>query len=278
MKVLFIEPCYVNFGGYFRAYNICSSLSKKGIKVDMLCSRKEQFGLLIRKRKINEQFTIYELPRLSSNFFLNGRLLRGFFGLLFGLFGKYDIIHAAVPIQLESNIPAFFLKLLGKTVIVDWDDYWEGSTIYGEYTLLKKYVVFCETRAPSFFENMVVVSDFLSKKAQERGATDVLKLINGVDINQSEAKDRQESRTRLNLKKDGKYLLTFGHTYINDRAYLLFKTLEYIVKIDPEVILLFNQDPAKIIKEQKLENRIDTSILKNIITTLRKTSLTRAVL
>src|SRR5258708_985670 len=140
MKVLFIEPCHVNFGGYFRAYNICFHLSKNNVHVDLLCASEKKFQFGIRKTKINQHFTRYELPRFYFHFFLNGRILRGIIALFFGLSKNYDIIHAAVPIQLESNIPAFFLKLFGKKVVMDWDDHWESSTIYGEYRLMKKYV------------------------------------------------------------------------------------------------------------------------------------------
>lgn len=265
MRVLFIEPCFVGFGGYFRAINICSNLSKKGVKVDLLVTSKKEFSFKIKKTKINENLIQYELPRFNFHFFFNGRILRGFIGFLFGLFGRYDIIHACVPVQLESNIPAFLLKLMGKRVIMDWDDYWEGSTIYGESRALKKYVSFCEQKAPRFFENIVVVSDFLKNLSEKRGAKRVLKLINGINTSQFKKHSRVEGRERLKLDPNGKYLLTFGHTYINDRAYLLFKAFEEIYRLDSSIKLLFNYDPNKIFDEQKLEGRVGRECLKNII-------------
>jgi len=265
MKVLFIEPCHVNFGGYFRAFNICSNLAKKNIKVDLLVASGNKFCLWPKKTKLNGDLTQYELPRFNIHFFINGRILRGVIGLLFGLFGKYDIIHVCVPVQLESNIPAFFLKLIGKKVVMDWDDYWEKSTIYGEYRIMKKYVAFCERKAPKFFENMVVVSELLKELAEKRGAKRVLKLINGVNKEQFKVHSREEGRKKLKLDANGKYLLTFGHTYINDRAYLLFKTFERIYNLDPTIKLLFNYDPYKVASDEKLEGRIDFKCLKNVI-------------
>lgn len=265
MKVLFIEPCFVDFGGYFRAINICSNLSKKGIQVDLLVASKKDFSFTIKKTKINNNLTQYELPRWNLHFFLNGRVTRGIIAFLFGLFGRYDIIHACVPVQLESNIPAVLLKLLGKKVVMDWDDYWEGSSIYGEYPLMKKYVAFCERKAPRFFENMVVVSDFLRDLSEKRGAKNVLKLINGVNPEQFRRYSCEEGRKKLDLDPNGKYLLTFGHTYINDRAYLLFKAFEEIYRLDPSIKLLFNYDPEKIYIEQKLEGRVSKECLKNIV-------------
>lgn len=265
MRVLFIEPCFVGFGGYFRAINICSNLSKKGIRVDLLVASKNDFSFLIKKTKIDENLIQYELPRFNFHFFFNGRILRGIIAFFFGLFGRYDIIHACVPVQLESNIPAFLLKFIGKKVVMDWDDYWEGSTIYGEYPIMKKYVAFCEQKAPRFFENMVVVSDFLKNLSEKRGAKKVLKLINGVNPQQFRQYTQEEGRVKLNLDLTGKYLLTFGHTYINDRAYLLFKAFEEIYKLDSSIKLLFNYDPEKIYVEQNLRGRIDKECLKNII-------------
>ena len=266
MKILFIEPCFVNFGGYFRAYNICSNLAKKKVKVDLLCASQNPFQFYIKKTVYNKYFTRYELPRFQFHFFLNGRILRGIIASLYGLLGRYDIIHAAVPVQLESNIPAFILKLLGKKVIIDWDDYWEGSSIYGEYRIMKQYVAFCEQKAPRFFEHIVVVSDFLKDKAEKRGATHVLKLINAVNTDQFIPHNRIESRKKLNLPLKDKYLITFGNTYINDRALLLFKVLEKILMSEPDVKLLFNLDPKKVIREEHLEHKINKKILNNIIT------------
>lgn len=265
MRVLFIEPCFVGFGGYFRAINICSHLAQKGIKVDLLVASKESFSFQIKRTEIQIGLVQYELPRYNLHFFLNGRILRGLIAFLFGIFRRYDIIHACVPVQLESNIPAFLLKILGKKVIMDWDDYWEGSTIYGEYKFMKYYVAFCERYAPAFFENIVVVSEFLKKLSEQRGAKKVLKLINGVNSNQFLVHNREEGRKRLNLDLSGTYLLTFGHTYINDRAYLLFKVFEKIYQRNPDVKLLFNYDAEKIFEEQKLEGRIDRSCIRNII-------------
>lgn len=265
MRILFIEPCFVGFGGYFRAINICTNLSQKGLQVTLLVASKKEFSWGIRKTKINENLTQYELPRFNFHFFLNGRIVRGFLAFFIGLMGRYDIIHACVPVQLESNIPAFLLKLCGKKVVMDWDDYWEGSSIYGEYPIMKKYVAFCERKAPHFFGNMIVVSDFLKHLSLQRGAQQVLKLINGINVQQFEQHSREEGRRVLALKSEGKYLLTFGHTYINDRAYLLFKAFEEIYKRDPSVVLLFNYDPYEIYAQQHLEGRVDEACLQNIV-------------
>jgi glycosyltransferase involved in cell wall biosynthesis len=265
MKVLVIEPCFVHFGGHNRSRPMCASLSRKNIKVDLLVSSNSNFRLLIRRKKINENFRQYELPRINIHPFLNGRILRGMIALWFGIFGRYDIIFARVPTQLESNIPAFFLRLLGKKVVLDWDDYWMGSPIFNGHNLIKKYIRFCETKSPKFFGNMVVISDFLENKAKELGAKKILKLINGVVVDEFKQRDPAESFEKLKLDKSKKYLLSIGNTYSRDRTSLLFKAFEKMLRLDKEIRLICNFDLAKKIREQNLERKISEECLENTI-------------
>jgi len=191
--------------------------------------------------------------------------VRAFLAIILGLCKKYDIIHACVPTQLESNVSAFFLKLLGKKIVIDWDDYWIGSPLFKRDTIVKKYITFCEKKSPKYFANIVVVSDFLEDKAKKWGAKKILKLINGVNASQFTVHTREEGISKLGLDENKKYLLTFGNSFANDRARLLFDTFERIFNLDPEVYLLFNLDPLKIIGEQSLAKERNFKCLKNII-------------
>jgi glycosyltransferase involved in cell wall biosynthesis len=265
VKVLVIEPCFVNFGGYFRAHGLSLALSKKGVKVDLLVSNNKNFFFKIKKTKVNDNFNMFELPRIKFHPYVNGRILRGLIALFFGAFGKYDVIHACVSAQLESNIPAFFLKLSRKKVLMDWDDYWMGSPIFTGHDLIKKYIKFCEKNAPRFFENMVVVSDFLEDLANKWGAKNVLKLVNGVDIDQFRIRNREESLKKLGLEKDKKYLLCIGNTYYGDRVLYLLKAFEKIYNFDPKIALICNFNPLEKIKERGLKGEIDEKSLENII-------------
>lgn len=79
MKILLIEPCYKNFGGYFRATNIASSLAKHDFQVDVLIPSDKKFFFSIKKNSINPNFSLYLLPRFYINFYIQGRLLRGIY-------------------------------------------------------------------------------------------------------------------------------------------------------------------------------------------------------
>lgn len=264
MKVLFIEPCFIHFGGYHRAINICTALSTQKIKVDLLVTSDKKFFPWISKKKINPYFTLYELPRISLNFYVNGRILRGIIALIFGLAKPYDVIHTAMPTQFESNIPAFFLKLFGKNIVMDWDDICEESFIV--HPLVTAYVKLCEHNFPKFINNYCVCSSVLYELAKKYGAKNVIKIINGTGTIKYFKHNKIESLKHLNLDPSKKYLYAIGTTFAGQtRTYNFLKTFEHICKLDPSVRLLSNFDPKTVYRNEKLEGKIDPKIFKNII-------------
>lgn len=268
MKVLFIQPCYENFGGYFRAIGLAKALAKEGVKVDLLCPSKKTFSFLIKKKKLVENLARYELPRWEINFFINGRLTRGLISSLFVLFGDHDIIHAFASIQAESVIPFFIAKILRKKVVFDWDDYWQDSPLFHQSSqLLKKYIALLEKNIPKHAEYMTVTSTFLKKKAKRFGSKEILKIINGVDLEQFVPVEKHESRERLKIQPKEKIILSFGNTYEGERAYLLFKTFKEVLKLDKSIKLYFNLDPLVFWKNKKIEKEINKDILKSIVVT-----------
>lgn len=263
MKILFIEPCHVNFGGYFRALNISKGLSANGVQVDLLVTTNQKFSLKIKKEIINKNLTLYILPRIYLHFYINGRILRGLIATVFGIIKHYDIIHAAMPMQFESNIPAVILKVLGKKVVIDWDEIFE-ETFPAKFPL-KQYIYFCEHKLVRFFKNYCVTSDVLYKYSIQRGATNVIKIINGFDPHEYHPKNKLIYRNRLGLDKNTKYLFAYGNTFGANRPYKFFKTFEYILKLDPSIKLLCNFNPEEVYKYNHLEGRINPKIFSNII-------------
>jgi len=268
MKVLMIEPCYFGTGGYLRAYNNAKSLSERGFVVDLFCSSNKKFELRIKKRKINDNFWLWELPRLDLNPHINftGRVLRGFIGLVMSFRKKYNIVHVCNPVQFESNIPGAILKLLGKRVVMGWDDYFGGSPIFDNVKFTKKYVNFCETHAPKFFENMVVISDYLANRAKELGAKRTVTIINGIsDSARITIHPKTEARNRLGLQNDKKYLFAFGNTQSWERTLELLRIFEKIQRLDSNVMLLCNFDPYKILEIFGKEHEVENKSLDKII-------------
>lgn len=268
MKVLMIEPCCINTGGYFRAYNFTKSLSDRGFVVDLFVSSDKKFQFRIKRRKINDKFWVYELPRIDLNPHINftGRVLRGIIGLVMSFRKQYDIVHVCNPTQFESTIPGVMLKLLGNRVVMGWDDYFGGSPIFDNLKFTKKYVNFCETRAPKFFENMVVISDYLADMAKELGAKRTVTIINGISkSSQITIHPKDEAIHKLGLSSDKKYLFAFGNTQPRERTMELLRIFEKIHGLDSHVILLCNFDPYKVLDISEKEHVIERKIFDKII-------------
>jgi hypothetical protein len=268
MKVLMIEPCYASTGGYFRAYNNAKSLSERGFVVDLLVSSNKKFEFRIKKRKINDCFWLHELPRLDLNPHINftGRVLRGFIGLIMSFRKKYDIVHVCNPTQFESNIPGIILKLLGKRVVMGWDDYFGGSPIFDNLKFTTKYINFCENHAPKFFENMVVISDYLGNMAKKLGAKRIVTITNGIsDSVRITIHPKAEARYELDLSNDKKYLFALGNTQSWERTLQLLRIFEKIQKLDSNIMLICNFDPYEVIKISEKEHKIEKKFLDKII-------------
>lgn len=241
LKILYIEPCPLNFGGYYRSFEICQALSRQNIKVDLLVSSNSKIFFKITKNIINQNLTIYVLPRLYLNFYITGRFLRGIIGTFFGIFGKYDIIHASSIVQLESNIPLSILKLFGKKTVMSWDDIWTDKTSPFNIHILK-YLKFWENNAPKFFNNVCCISQILVNKAKKFGAKNVIKIINGTDPNYfCPAKSHSQKKLKLNPKF--KYLLIFGNSFGSQRAQLILKVFNKILLLNPKTKLITNFNP-----------------------------------
>lgn len=226
MKILLLEPCHVGFGGYFRAFNIAESLANKGHEVTLIVSSPDSWG--IKKRLINQNLLQIELPRKNITFFINGRMLRGFLGLYYAVIKKFDIIHIFVPVQIESLIPAIFLSPFKSNMLMDWDDYWEGSYIYKNLKLIKIYVKVVESTIPRVIKNYTVASDFLGRLAYNRGCKRVLKLINCLPNRQVPNIKRSAAAQLLGLSQEYVYIIAIGNTYTKERALELVKFCELI--------------------------------------------------
>lgn len=269
MKILITEPCYENYGGYFRAFGIARALSKKGVKVDLLVSTRKKLSLKIEKKIIDKNLTQYDLPRIEVNYFVTGRLLRAFLSLYFVVFKKYDLIHTFALVQFESSIPFLVAKLLGKKVVIDWDDYWSGSDelipIHKKVGVVMRYLRFCEYVLQRQAEYATATSDFLMNKLEGLGVKNRLKIINGVDREQFVPMSRSRSRRKLGVGEEDKILLTFGHTFFKERTVYLFRIFEEMFKLNDTVTLYFNYDAKEMIKEQAPEESFSEAMFKNII-------------
>jgi len=271
-RVLMIEPCYENFGGYFRAFNLASALSKKGIHVDLVLSSRKKFFIGIAKKRINPLLTQYELPRIEISFLVNGRILRGIINCFFILFKRYDIIHFFTIVQLETTIPfLLFILPLKKRIVIDWDDYWSGinktSLYYNKFGgILMRFFQLCEYRIQKLALHATTTSNFLLKELKKIGVKNTLKIINCVNEEEYTPISRTTARKQLNIDKNQKMLLTFGNTFFRERTVLLLRFIEKIVSFDTSIQLYMNIDPKHLIFENAQDFKFSESIFRNITT------------
>lgn len=263
IKILYIEPCPLNFGGYYRSIEICQALSRSNIKVDLLISSDKKISPLISKITINKNLSIYILPRYYLSAYISGHILRGVIATLFGLFGDYDIVQASSPVQPESNIPLTILKLFGKKIVVSWEDIWTDGVIPFN-KIVTQYLKFWENNSPRFFENIICISQILVNRAKKLGAKNILKLINGTNI-YFYCPNQKLSLKKLKLNTKFKYLLIFGNTFEGQRAYLTILTFQKILSLSPQTKLITNFDLRKQIANHPKIKNILPSTFNNII-------------
>lgn len=258
--ILIVQPCYKNFGGFFRSFAMAKALCKKNNNVTLLISARERTHRSIVSFPVTGLRQI-ELPR--NIFGCNGRFIRALLGCWYVLLNRYDLIICCGITQIESMVPLIFTRMLGKNVVLDRDESWQAN-FRDSHLFLRLYVWFCEEVLIKLFDTHIVTSDFLYKHSQRTGAKRIVKIINGVELDQFKKVDKEAARKQLGLNYHDKILLSFGNTYENERAKLLFKTFESILTLNPTIKLLFSQNPSDFLNRYP---EINKQILKNIIYT-----------
>ncbi len=171
-RVLVIEPCYKNFGGYFRAINLSRSLSRHKIHVDLISPSISKFNLKITITNENRYLRLIELPRVNLSLYFNLRILRGLISTFIGLIGHYDIIQASVPTQPETSVPV--PASVGSSV---------KRPIYQAVGLVGDPVVkaHCKTRVSNSLEKLISVTPYFHAEASATIACGVRCEISRID-------------------------------------------------------------------------------------------------
>jgi len=266
MKILLIQPCFVDFGGYFRSMGMARALAKRGDLVDLLISSKEN-SLTIKKAREIKNLTVYQLPRINFHQFVNGKIFRGLLACFFILFKNYDLIHVFESNQFESILPLVLCKMTGKKVVLDIDEEWLDSFLCKMNKLMAIYIRFCDTFLATKFDYLTVTSEHLVKKFRRLEVKHVFKIINGVDLDQFVPMNKNKARKYLSISPQEKIILAMGNTYEGERAFLLFKTFEEILKKDKTVKLYFNLDPQIFWQKEKIKKNINKDIFSHIVHT-----------
>lgn len=262
MKILFLNHNQERFGTYWRCFYLAKHLSQQGHEIILICASGRNFDLLIRKKKINQNFSIITLPRIKYHRYFTGQILRLVLTLPIVLLSNYDLCHAFAVAQPQIAIPALTAKYLrGKKLIVDWDDLWGGGFAEEHASPVTKVLSFFERWIPKHADRITYVSEFLGHEIKKLGlGQKARKITNGANIDEVKLIDQTKAKQKLGLEKETKYLVSVGNTYFPQALKTLFLALEKIkqkekvkllmvglVDINPEVRKIFSQIEKEVI-------------------------------
>jgi glycosyltransferase involved in cell wall biosynthesis len=263
-KVLILNHSQENFGTYYRCFFLAEGLSRKGYEITMICASGKKFDLLVKKRKINDNFSLITLPRIKYHRYLTGQI---FFRLpiaaLYVLFGSYDICHAFTLAQPQIALPAWIAKKIRrKKLVIDWDDAWGGGFALFHPWPIKQILTSFEKYFPRIADQVTYVSEFLGQKLEKLRIKNKTKIPNGCNTSEIKPLDRGECRKKLNIDPDAKILVSVGNTYMNCLG-LFWKAFHESLERNPE-LFLYMVGETEVSKELK---SIYAKIKKNVIFT-----------
>lgn len=215
-KILILNHNHERFGTYFRCYFIAEGLSKVGYKVTMICASGRNFDLLIRRQRINDNFFIITFPRVKYHRYFTGQiLLRLPLNIIFVLLLKYDLLYAFTVAQAQIGIPAWVAKkILGKPLIIDWDDLWGGGFAVTHGKIIEKVLNWCEKNFIKVADKVTYVSGYIGKEIDKIDKKIYkIKIDNGANVKQIQTMDKKEARKRLGYKENDILAVSIGNTY-----------------------------------------------------------------
>jgi len=262
MKLLFLNHNQERFGTYWRCFYLAKHLSQKGAKVTLICASGKNFDLLIRKKKINRNFTLLTLPRIKYHQYFTGQILRLFLTLPLIFLIDYDLVHAFTVAQPQIALPALAAKYLKrKKLVVDWDDLWGGGFAEEHLGLVTKVLTFFEHWTPRHADKITYVSEFLGQEIKKLDLSQKAnKITNGANLDEVKLINQEKAQRKLGLDKKTKYLVSVGNTYFPQALKVLFSSLKKIsqkervkllmvglVEIAPEIKPIFKQIEEKVV-------------------------------
>ena len=262
-KILFLNHNQENFGTYYRCLFLAKGLSENGYKIKMLCASGKNFDLFIRKKKINENFTIITLPRIKYHQYFTGQIgLRLPLTILYVLFDNYDICHAFTVAQPQIGIPAWMAKVIKrKKLIVDWDDLWGKGFAEEHSSFISKVLSWSERYFIKFADRITYVSEFIGEQIDKLNlGIKKIKIPNGANTKQIKVLDKIESRKKLNLDIDKKYLISVANTY-TDSLGIMLNAFRKVIEVNNSVLLIMVGEAEITGKFKKLFNKLKHRII-----------------
>lgn len=238
LRLLFIEPCPRDFGGYFRAISLARAIAKLGHQVKVVVPART-WGPLRTHSEVGEGVHLVEHAEISRWPF--GKIVRIPLVAAEVLASKADLVHVFCSVHPENLVGLLLACALKKKVLVDWDDFWQDSPAFLDAgSAVRSYVKFAEEFGIQRGLGVTVASAYLANRAKRLRSGPIHRVPNGVWKEQFDLVPRSRARQELEISPDALVVLAFGNTYLQGRGRMLVEAFARLLREKPDAIALSN--------------------------------------
>jgi glycosyltransferase involved in cell wall biosynthesis len=224
MKLLYLNHNFEGEGTFLRCYNFARVLSRRGYRIDLLCTRGGP-GLPLIVKNPSDNLRVVTLPRLHMNASYFGYTVRSMLNSIAVSFKTFDVLHSFAVAIPATGIPTILCRFLrDKKIVVDWDDAWGDGLAGFASPIANRITHFLERVTPTLSKSrgLTVVSETLRERAKEFGIrTPIEKILNGADTNAIYPVERSAARAHLGIPPGETILMSMGRTYTKSFDILL---------------------------------------------------------
>jgi len=227
VKILYLNHNFEGEGTYLRCFNIAKNITESGYCSIQLVTTSKKDRFRLRTRRVQRNFTVTTLPRLTERPSYLGYLFRGILSSWLAISGRYSALHSfavAIPTTAVPSILSTYLRK--KPVLIDWDDAWSGGYATYVSSLANRLSTFFEYKTPKLARAcaMTVCSEALHRMAIEEvgmPSNQVFKVLNGANSDMVQPINLKEAREFVRISPDEKVVMAMGRTFTKSFEILL---------------------------------------------------------
>ncbi len=240
-KALLLNYCYPGQGTYFRCLYFARGLAAAGWHIDLVCASAKAGDWRIRSHRLEEGITLYTLPSPWAPGSVPAYFIRTLIGVVWVLFGRYDVIHAFGTALPSTALPAAAARIFGKKAkrLLDWDDAWGEA--YQEMFSRPAHILlaYFEDNAPRWAgpHGVTTVSRHFQTRLLKMGVPmeRIHRIPNGADTALIRPIGRDAARLQAGWH-DEQVIVSMGHNYFGSLRILL-RTFEEVRRRKPKAKL-----------------------------------------
>ncbi len=232
LRILMLTHEPEGYATYLRCWRLARALIRHGCHVTIVhAGNKDQRKQIVvderdvpLRRVAIRSFAMRGL--VDGRYFLDDAY-RGLLGCHVLLRSAFDIAHAFSMALVSVAAPALFARLaLRRRLVIDWcDDFAEGMA-GSHHPIIHRLVGLLETRTLRLADHVTVISRYLEDRVLRNGvsADRILRLWNGLDVDDYPSVDKTTARQTLGLPEDVPLVVSGGTTWTGGMR-LLFQAI-----------------------------------------------------